>query len=141
MRRDFLLVLLGQRKVKLALERLSTSAKDCLRRCYLSLLLLLHHLHPFFPRLSVSRCLLLPLIFFLPVLHHRLVELIVFLAQIGLTLHFSPVNVFFCLFLGIHLLYDVAILSLHLLLQKLVELVLRGYDAFDVVLDVLLCDR
>ena len=84
---------------------------------------------------------LLHLIFFLPILHHQLIELIVFLAQIGLTLHLSPVHIFFCLPLSVHLLYDVGILGLHLLLQKLVELILRGHDAFDVVLDVLLCER
>ena len=91
-----------------------------------------------FPRLPVNRCLFLHHFFFLPVHHHQLVELIVLLTQVGFAFYFPAVDVLFFLLLRLHLFDDVVVLRLHLLLKELVELVLGGHDAFDIILDVLL---
>lgn len=92
----------------------------------------------FFPGLPVNRCLFLHHFFFLPVRHHQLIELIVLLTQVGFAFHFPAVDVLLFLLLRLHLFDDVLVLRLHLLLKELIELVLGGHDAFDIILDVFL---
>ena len=90
------------------------------------------------PRLSVHRGLLLYHLFLFTVRPHQLVELIVLLTQVSFSFHFSAVDVPFFLLLRLHLRDDVVVLCLHLFLKKLVELVLRGNNPLDIILDVLL---
>ena len=54
------------------------------------------------------------------------------------TFHFALVDVLLLILHSIHLANDVAILCLHFILEKLIELILRRDDTLDIILNVLL---